>query len=49
MLSIRALLLAQGTEATSAALLLELALALLAATPGAGELPADARGAHDFQ
>jgi hypothetical protein len=45
MLRRRALLLAEGTEATSAALLLELALTLFATRPGAGELPRDASGA----
>src|SRR5262244_119743 len=49
MLSIRALLLAQRAEATSATLLLELALALLAAAPGADELPADADRLHHLE
>src|SRR5215813_887846 len=42
-------LLAQWAEAAGPALFFELALALLAATPGAGELPADTHGAQDFQ
>src|SRR5712691_4421015 len=49
MRSIRALLLAQGAEATSAALLLELALALCAPRPGAGELPRNASGADHLK
>src|SRR5712691_7412640 len=42
-------LLAERAAAAGPALFFELALAVLATAPGAGKLPANARGAHDFQ
>src|SRR5215813_741843 len=42
-------LLTDRAEAAGPALVFALALAVRAATPDAGELPADTHGAHDFQ